>query len=100
MTGVPVNGKLVNLVYDGTQQAFWEVASEYIPARYPGTGDIFASVLLGCLLRRESLATAVRRAADFVSYAIKTKPIRWVGPAARVCCWKAPCPGCAAAPSR
>lgn len=33
---------------------------------YPGTGDIFASVLLGSLLREETLADAAARAALFV----------------------------------
>lgn len=37
-----------------------------LPRRYPGTGDIFASVLLGMLLRGEKLAAAAERASRFV----------------------------------
>ena len=34
---------------------------------YPGTGDVFASVLTGALLRGDSLTAAAARAADFTS---------------------------------
>ncbi|MDY3072496.1 MAG: hypothetical protein SOW68_09565, partial [Eubacteriales bacterium] len=34
---------------------------------YPGTGDVFASVLLGALLRGKALGEAAAAAADFVS---------------------------------
>ena len=37
-----------------------------VPAHFPGTGDLFASVLLGALLRGERLSDAARRAAEFV----------------------------------
>ncbi len=39
---------------------------------YPGTGDIFASVLLGELLRDASFQAAVERAASFVAHLIQT----------------------------
>jgi pyridoxine kinase len=38
---------------------------------YPGTGDIFASVLLGELLRDTPFAKAVETAAEFVAHLIK-----------------------------
>lgn len=37
------------------------------PAQFPGTGDLFASVLLGALLRGEQLHAACRRAVNFVA---------------------------------
>ena len=40
-------------------------------AYYPGTGDLFSSVLTGGLVRGEPLAGAVRRAADFVRACIE-----------------------------
>ena len=40
------------------------------PARFSGTGDLFASVLLGSLLRGEGLADASQRAADFVQHCV------------------------------
>ncbi len=36
------------------------------PAHFPGTGDLFASVLLGALMRGEPLPEGVARAVDFV----------------------------------
>ena len=36
------------------------------PAHFPGTGDLFASVVLGSLLRGEALCSGVRKAVEFV----------------------------------
>lgn len=72
MTGIPFNKeKILNIGYDRNQDAFWEVTNDYIPAHYPGTGDIFASVLVGGLLKGEKLPVAMKRAANFVALAIK-----------------------------
>jgi len=72
MTGIPFNkDKILNMGYDQSKDVFWEVTNDYIPAHYPGTGDIFASVLVGSLLKGESLPTAMKRAANFVALAIK-----------------------------
>ena len=38
---------------------------------YPGTGDIFASVLCGALMDGDDISGAMARAADFVSHAIE-----------------------------
>ena len=43
----------------------------YIPEQYPGTGDIFTSVMTGALLQGEPLAVAVDRATQFVAKAIR-----------------------------
>ena len=40
---------------------------ERVGKEYPGTGDLFASILLGYLLRGESFEVATRRASDFTS---------------------------------
>lgn len=73
MTGIPFeNEKILTLGYDKKQNAFWEIFNDYIPAKYPGTGDIFASVLVGSLLHKESLPAAMRRAAEFTGLAIRT----------------------------
>ena len=45
--------------------------SPRIPAFYPGTGDIFASVLTGSLLQGDSLPVAVDRAVQFVVLGIR-----------------------------
>ncbi len=72
MTGIPcTEGKIINMAYEAREQIFWEIKSDYIPARYPGTGDIFASVLLGGLIKGEKLPDAMKKAANFVEIAIK-----------------------------
>lgn len=66
------NNQLMNLGFDKSLNQFWEVSNEHTPVHYPGTGDIFTSVLIGSLLEQRSLQTALRKAADFVSLAVKT----------------------------
>jgi len=71
MTGIPFgNEQILNMAYDARDGSFWEVLNDYIPVRYPGTGDVFASVLAGGLLKGESLPAAMKRAAEFVRLAI------------------------------
>lgn len=69
ITSVPFEGGLCNACRDEAGRVqilpFTPVARHY-----PGTGDIFASVLAAALTRGQSLAQGVALAADFVKYAI------------------------------
>lgn len=70
ITSVPYNGALVNACRDGSGNV------SILPFRamkrhYPGTGDIFASVLCGALVGGDDLAGAVSRAAEYVSRTIE-----------------------------
>lgn len=58
-----------------SQEEFWQIKCEYIPAHYPGTGDIFASVLTGSILRKEELQVAVARAMRFIATGIEQSEI-------------------------
>ena len=49
----------------------WRVETDHIPASYPGTGDMFASVISGRLLLGDSLPAAIDRAIHFVIHAIR-----------------------------
>lgn len=72
MTGIPLTKDTIfNMAYHREEDTFWEVSSLSIPARYPGTGDAFASVLAGALLHGQSLPAAMQMAADFVAMGIK-----------------------------
>lgn len=74
ITSVPedsVRGTSV-VAYDREAGRYWKVACPYIPACYPGTGDIFASVICGSLLQGDSLPLSLDRAVQFVSMAIRT----------------------------
>lgn len=59
------------VAYDQTAERFWKVACSYVPACYPGTGDMFASVITGSLLQGDSLPLSLDRAVQFVSMAIR-----------------------------
>jgi pyridoxine kinase len=75
ITSVPVpQGKHVSsvLAYNAREDRLWKVDCSYIPAHYPGTGDIFASVIVGALLQGDSLPIALDRAVQFVSLAIRS----------------------------
>ena len=73
ITGVPlVDGKMINAGFDRDKGGFWRVDWDYVPVSYPGTGDIFASVLTGGLLKGDSLPIAMNRATSFAQIAIKT----------------------------
>lgn len=66
------DGKTCNVGFDSKNNAFWRVVYEKVPKSYPGTGDLFASVLTGGLMLGDSLPIAISRATDFCEYAIKT----------------------------
>jgi pyridoxine kinase len=63
---------MVNVGYDRERGAYWRAECEYVPASYPGTGDLFASVITGSLLRGDSLPLAMSRATSFVQLCVKT----------------------------
>ncbi len=66
------DGVLSNIGFDRDTSSFWRVDTEYIPVNYPGTGDIFSSVLTASLLKGDSLPIAINRATAFTQIAIKT----------------------------
>ncbi|MDA3049997.1 pyridoxamine kinase [Campylobacter sp. JMF_02 ED1] len=57
--------------YDAKDGRVSEYFHELLPVKYNGTGDIFASVAFGAIMRGKSLQTAIRIAADFVVSAMK-----------------------------
>lgn len=72
MTGIHAGNKLLNIGYERKTNSFWEADTCHFPAKYPGTGDIFASVLAGSLLKGSSLAAAIKLSAGFVERCIET----------------------------
>lgn len=70
--GIPYeSGKKVNMTYDKKQDCYGIIPYEEVPSSYPGTGDCFASRLIGELLKGESLANAAQKATSFVTYGVK-----------------------------
>ena len=57
--------------YDKKLNKYWKIKNDYIPVSYPGTGDIFASIVTGCKLKGETLPVCVATAVEFITAAIK-----------------------------
>ena len=73
ITGVSMaTNEISNIGYDRKHNSFWYVPCDYVPVSYPGTGDIYASVLTGSLLNGDSLPMAMDRATRFLEITIKT----------------------------
>lgn len=65
VTGVLMeDGSRCNLAY--ARDDFYLVKYSHIPVHYPGTGDLFTSVLIGSLLRNADLQSAVATATEHV----------------------------------
>jgi len=74
ITSVPEEGmqsKTSVMAYNAFDQRFWRVTCDYLPANYPGTGDAFASVMVGALLQGDSLPIALDRAVHFISMGVR-----------------------------
>lgn len=72
LKGIDFNNEKLGIAsYDShTDKVNWYF-HEKMPERFHGTGDIFASILTGALMRNFSLDQSCRLAADFVVQAIK-----------------------------
>ena len=68
VTGMSEGEQLGAGFYDGVTGESGFIFHRRVPAYFPGTGDLFTSVLTGALLGREccTLASAVEKAANFV----------------------------------
>ena len=84
LKGVSFDDKKLGIVcYDSQSEKINWYFHEKMPQSFHGTGDIFASVLTGALVRGLSLEEACRLAADFVVASIKAtlshKDYNWYG---------------------
>ncbi len=71
ITGIPTDSHISTAVYNRENGEFSYLQTPKIDGRYPGTGDIFASVLLGSRLGGHSLVESAASAQDFVCRAIR-----------------------------
>lgn len=65
ITGAVIDGEVCNIGLERTSSELKRVNYQHIPVHYPGTGDIFASVLTGSILCGNNLYTAIERATEF-----------------------------------
>ena len=72
ITSVPSSAHGICTVgYDKRRSSFWKVSGDYVPISYSGSGDMFASILIGGILQGDSLPIAMDRASTFTQAAIK-----------------------------
>ncbi len=74
ITSVPeetMPNKTSVMAYNSVDLRYWRVTCDYLPANYPGTGDSFASVMVGALLQGDSLPIALDRAVHFISMGVR-----------------------------
>ena len=72
ITGVSFDSERLGCYgYDSETKEFFTYFNNEIKQKFHGTGDIFASVCFGSLMRGESLYDATKKAADFVCESIK-----------------------------
>ncbi len=68
ITGIPHRGDMFG-TYGHTEDEFsdgYMYSVKRVRKSYPGTGDLFASVLLGCIMSGDELGDAMRFASDYV----------------------------------
>lgn len=70
LTGVGYTSEKTGVLVSSYGQR-WHYAHNKIPRRFPGTGDVFASVFTGVLQQGKELTEAVRIAADFTASCIE-----------------------------
>jgi len=58
-------------VYDRADNKFYKIDCAYIKKMFHGTGDIFASIMTGAIVKGESFLNACLRASGFVKCAIE-----------------------------
>ncbi|OJF76842.1 MAG: pyridoxamine kinase [Treponema sp. CETP13] len=61
---------LCTAAYQRDTDSYWKISANRLPGSYPGTGDTFASVMIGSLLKGESLPVSIDRSVHFISQCI------------------------------
>lgn len=56
--------------YQRESQQYQQIPYKELPVSYPGTGDIFAAVLIGGLMQGRGLTESITLAADFICHAV------------------------------
>lgn len=88
ITSVPVIAdisKTAVVCYNKTSDKFSTITCRYLPVNYPGTGDVFASVLTGLMLKGYCLTDAIRKTVAFVYRAIELTIAQKTPPQEGIC---------------
>lgn len=71
ITSIMVDGRHCVVGYNHHADEYLTLEYTEIPVHFPGTGDIFSAVLIGHLLKGESLVSSTRKAMDAVALLIE-----------------------------
>lgn len=72
LTGISFDANQLGVYsYDSESGKFFYYTNNYLPVRYHGTGDIFASATVGSLMRGQSVENALSVAVDYTHECIK-----------------------------
>ncbi|MDT8718666.1 pyridoxamine kinase [Clostridium sp. 19966] len=70
ITSVCLDDKMYIYIYDKTKDSVEYLCREKLKGSYPGTGDAFTAVLMGCLMKGMSICESAEKAAEFVEAGI------------------------------
>jgi len=74
ITSVPdyhIQDNIDVFAYDKKNNKFWKVGCKHIQVEFPGTGDTFASVVIGSLLNGDSLPVAIDKSVQFITLGLR-----------------------------
>lgn len=73
ITSVPLKdkNKIGTTIYDGKNDSIEIIICDRLEKSYPGTGDIFTSVLIGMMINGESLSKSVKKSCEFVEICMR-----------------------------
>lgn len=83
LTGVKTDGQVCNYVFSGGR--LLACSADMTPVYYSGTGDLFASIVCGCLTLGKDLFYAVRLATDFIAKAARLSRELGIPPLDGIC---------------
>ncbi len=71
ITDIRIHNKIGIMSYDSKSKKYYQYFRTKIPAKFHGTGDVFASALVGCLANGIELNDSLQIAVDYVWECIK-----------------------------
>ena len=70
ITGIIKGSEIINFAYDMDEDKKYIIVNNHSDRAFGGTGDIFASIICGMLMRGKGFEEAVKKASEFVYKAI------------------------------
>ena len=70
ITGIIKGSEIINFAYDMDEDKKYIIVNNHSDRSFGGTGDIFASIICGMLMRGKGFEEAVKKASEFVYKAI------------------------------